>query len=100
MPDNFILQQWDAQTEVFIGSLVFVRQQPSRKVSHNMRVSIKKLRNYLQLCNELNKDAEKIEFTGITTLFRTTGRFRDIEMSLVIIRRHTKAGCTCPPSFI
>jgi CHAD domain-containing protein len=96
----FILQHWDEQRIVFMNNLEFVRQRPARKVAHDMRVSIKKLRSYLQLCNEINDKEDKQEFDSISLLFRVAGKYRDVEMSIILSQRHLKKDKVCVPFFV
>ncbi len=87
---NFLLQFWTDQCQVFLEQLAAVRKQVRKKPVHDIRVVIKKLNSVLALVHSMPGAAEKA-FTGsIRKFFKTSGRYRDAEMNLLLLHRITK----------
>jgi len=85
--NNLILKNWLQQEKVFNENLILCRKRPTKISVHDLRVSIKKMRSYLRLKEELTKDEWKESFLKISALFKSFGRLRDYDMSLTLIRK-------------
>jgi CHAD domain-containing protein len=85
--NNLILKNWLQQEKVFNENLILSRKRPTKMSVHDLRVSIKKMRSYLHLKEELTKDEWKESFLKISALFKSFGRLRDYDMSLTLIRK-------------
>src|SRR6188768_2387619 len=85
--DNPILKNWLQQEKVFNENLILSRKRPTKMSVHDLRVSIKKMRSYLRLKEELTKDEWKESFSKKSILFKSFGRLRDYDMSLTLIRK-------------
>ena len=85
--DNPILKNWLLQEKVFNENLILSRKRPTKISVHDLRVSIKKMRSYLRLKEELTKEEWKGSFSKIIALFKSFGRLRDYDMSLNLIRK-------------
>ncbi len=96
---NFILQRWDEQKVIFITNLDIIRRKPGKKAVHDMRVAVKKLRSFLQLTAKILALGEKKQFHSIKVLFQSSGRFRDVEMALYLLKRYAGRDRPGLPSF-
>ena len=85
--NNLILKNWLQQEKVFNENLTLSRKRPTKLSVHDLRVSIKKMRSYLRLKEELTKDEWKQSFSKISALFKSFGMLRDYDMSLTLIRK-------------
>ncbi|HMK16788.1 MAG TPA: CHAD domain-containing protein [Chitinophagaceae bacterium] len=85
--NNLILKNWLIQENVFKENLILSRKRPTKMSVHDLRVSIKKMKSYLRLKEELTKDEWKESFLKISTVFKSFGRLRDYDMSLTLIRK-------------
>ena len=85
--NNLISKNWLQQKKVFNENLILSRKRPTKLFVHDLRVSIKKMRSYLRLKEELTKDEWKESFSKISALFKSFGRLRDYDMSLTLIRK-------------
>jgi len=83
--DLFILKSWDEQVLVFNTNLQSIRHKPTKKAAHDIRVSVKKLRSYLRLRQELTGEKWMAEFGEIKIPFQTLARERDFEMALSLL---------------
>ena len=87
----FILLHWRRQQRAFLQNLVQLNKQQDPKVVHDLRVSIKKLRSYLKLLAILlNKTYNKPGFEKTEQLFSVLGKYRDIEMALLLLQSFEK----------
>ncbi len=84
---NMITQSWDDQRVVFLHNLKIIRKRPSRKTVHDIRVAVKKMRAYLVLAAEYGAGPEIKSFDVIRKFFRVSGKFRDVEMSLTLLKK-------------
>lgn len=96
-PENFILETWNEQQLVFSNNLRIIRQKPTKKSVHDLRVSIKKIRSYLRLRVEITGELWKEQFAPVKNLFTTSGILRDFEMSLpLLLKYHQKENLSLP----
>jgi CHAD domain-containing protein len=95
----FILKSWDEQVVVFNNNLQSIRHKPTKKTVHDIRVSIKKLRSYLRLRQELTSEKWTDEFNPIKILFQTLAKERDFEMALSSLYRYQRREKTVLPHF-
>ena len=84
--NNLILTNWLLQEQNFNDNLILSRKRPTKISVHDIRVAVKKMRSYLRLKEELIGDKWKESFLKISALFKSFGRLRDYDMSLVLIR--------------
>lgn len=84
---NYLLSFWDEQRQVFLQNLALVRQRPSKTAVHAIRVSIKKLKSILQFINTIRPEEDELAFDTIQFFFLTSGKFRDVDMSLSLMRK-------------
>jgi CHAD domain-containing protein len=85
-----ILKSWDEQTAIFYSNLTQLRQRPTRKAVHDIRVAIKKLRSYLRLRQALNSEPWSESFSTIKFLFQTLAKQRDLEISLTLLAHYLR----------
>ena len=85
--NNLILKNWLLQEQNFNDNLLLSRKRPTKISVHDIRVAVKKMRNYLRLKEELTGDKWKESFLKISALFKSFGRLRDYDMSLTLIRK-------------
>ena len=87
----FILLHWKRQQRVFLQNRAKLTVQRDTKVVHDLRVAIKKLRSYLKLLVILlNKIDSKSGFEKTEQLFSVLGKYRDIEMGLLLLQSFEK----------
>jgi CHAD domain-containing protein len=86
--DNLILKNWLEQELVFLQNLKICRKRPTIDAIHDIRVAVKKMRSYLRLKDLFIDEAWKDEFSKIAALFKSTGRLRDLDKSLHVIRNY------------
>lgn len=99
VPDNFILQHWDEQHRIFISNLHALRHKAGRNPAHDLRVSIKKIRSYLKLAQEISGNEWKNEFIGTKELFSTVGKYHDVRVSISLVNYYQKNQHFVIPSF-
>jgi CHAD domain-containing protein len=87
---NFITQYWDEQCHIFNDNLRLIRQKPSKKAVHDLRVAVKKLRSCLRLREIITAGAWKDSFHDTKTLFSILGKYRDIEMCLSLFSKYNR----------
>ena len=85
--NNLILTNWLLQQNNFNENLILSRKRPTKISVHDIRVAVKKMRSYLRLKEELTGDKWKESFLKISALFKSFGRLRDYDMSLILIRK-------------
>lgn len=90
IPENLIVSNWNKQQSVFLDNLREIRKKPTKKTIHDLRVSIKKLRCFLRLSELISGQKWKDQFTTIKTLFKTSGKLRDFELSITLLSTYTK----------
>ena len=83
---DLILQNWLNQENIFNNNLEICRKKHSKKAVHDIRVSIKKLRSYIRLCNTITGKDFKPAFQPVVQLFRSFGKLRDNEIALDILK--------------
>ena len=88
--DLFISKNWDEQIVTFNDNLQIIRHKPTKRSVHDIRVSIKKLRGYLRLRQELTSEKWTDEFDPIKILFQTLAKERDFEMALSLLYRYQR----------
>lgn len=86
--DLFILKSWDEQVLVFTNNLQIIRNRPTKKAVHDIRVSVKKIRAYLRLRQEITGEKWNEQFAGTKILFQTLGKQRDLEMTLALLSKY------------
>lgn len=87
----FILLHWKKQQRVFLQNLAKFSKQQQPKTIHDLRVAIKKLRAYLKLLAIVfNKMDGKTGFEKTEQLFSVLGKYRDIEMGLLLLQSFEK----------
>jgi CHAD domain-containing protein len=96
---NFIVRYWDAQHHILINNLILVRQKPSKKVIHDLRVAVKKIRSVLRLTEHIAGLPWKDSFRNTKILFNTLGRYRDIEMCLSLFLKYNLLKELAPAAF-
>src|SRR4030095_4233490 len=84
---NLILKNWLQQEKIFSDNLILSRKRPTKISVHDLRVSVKKMRSYLRLKQQLSGEEWKQSFSKISALFKSFGRLRDYDMSLTLIRK-------------
>ena len=85
--NNLILSNWLLQQNNFNENLILSRKRPTKISVHDIRVAVKKMRSYLRLKEELTGNKWKESFLKISVLFRSFGRLRDYDMSLILLRK-------------
>jgi len=87
----FILLHWKRQQKVFLQNLSKLTGQKETDAVHDLRVAVKKLRSYLKLLTILlaNKDSET-GFEKTEQLFSVLGKYRDIEIGLLLLQSFEK----------
>ncbi len=88
--DNLIIKNWLEQEAVFNENLAICRQRPTIKAIHDIRVSVKKMRSYLRLKDLFDDKNWKDEFSSIAIIFKSTGRLRDLDKSLHVLRDYER----------
>ena len=88
---GIISQHWEKQTNVFFKNLNELRLNLKSKGIHDLRVAVKKLSAYLILYNLLTgPDEEGLKLADTEVLFNVTGKYRDIEISLTLLKSFLK----------
>ena len=85
--NNLILKNWLLQEQNFNDNLILSRKRPTKISVHDIRVAVKKLRSYLRLKEEITGDKWKESFLKISALYKSFGRLRDYDMSLILMRK-------------
>lgn len=85
--NNLILKNWLLQEQNFNDNLILSRKRPTKISVHDIRVAVKKLRSYLRLKEEITGAKWKESFLKISALFKSFGRLRDYDMSLILMRK-------------
>ena len=85
--NNLILKNWLLQEENFNEHLTLSRKRPTKISVHDLRVAVKKMRSYLRLKQQFTGEKWKESFSKISALFKSFGRLRDYDMSLILIRK-------------
>lgn len=88
---NYLLNHWEEQSNVFLENLAAIRIKPGKRNIHDLRVAIKKMKSALLLAVHFADEVEKPDFETIRLLFRLTGKYRDVEMSIFLLRKVAKA---------
>lgn len=95
--ENFILQTWNEQLIIFLHNFRIVRQKPTKKTVHDLRVSVKRIRSLLRLREKITGETWKEQFAPVKALFILSGKQRDFEMSLFILSKfHRKENLASP----
>jgi CHAD domain-containing protein len=84
---NQILKNWFLQEKTFNDNLILSRNRPTKISVHDLRVSVKKMRSYLRLKQQFTGEEWKESFLKLSALFKSFGRLRDYDMSLILIRK-------------
>ena len=95
--DNLIVKNWLEQEAVFNENLTICRKRPTITAIHDIRVAVKKMRSYLRLKDLFDDQNWKDEFSPIAIFFKSTGRLRDIDKSLHVLRDYEKKHLTPYP---
>ena len=88
--NNIILTHWLGQKEKFIDNLTISRKRPTKNSVHDLRVTVKKLRSYLRLNEQLTGDNWKESFSDISELYKSFGRQRDFDVSIPLVKKHER----------
>lgn len=96
---NFLLQHWEEQCRVFSDNLAIIRQRPVKKAVHDLRVAVKKLKSCLRLAHDSSIDHEGRKFDSIQQFFRVTGKYRDVDISLSLLRKTGREEKISIPAF-
>ncbi len=84
---NFLLQHWEEQSREYLDNLAIIRRRPTQKAVHDIRVAVKKLKSCLRLAHTITSEKEERKPDSIQRFFRITGRFRDMDISLSLLRK-------------
>lgn len=84
---NFLLTHWEEQCRVFSENLATIRHRPTKKAVHDLRVAVKKLKSCLRLAHDSSIDHDGRKFKSIQQFFRITGKYRDVDISLSLLRK-------------
>ena len=76
-----------------------IRKKVGKKPVHDIRVVVKKLRSYLQLAYALTDKEYRSIFEPVKTFFRLSGKYRDPEMNLALLKKQEKKEGISLPSF-
>lgn len=96
----FILLHWKRQQRVFLQNMAKLTTQRDTKTVHDFRVAIKKLRSYLKLLTLLlNKTGDENSFKKTEQLFNVLGKYRDIEIGLLLVESFEKENKTTYTAF-
>jgi len=95
---NYLLDYWNAQSLVFTENLDSIRRKPVKKAVHDIRVAIKKLKSTLHLANQVAEDRELLKMDSIQRFFRISGKYRDVDVSLSLLRKTCKEEAVSIPS--
>jgi len=88
--ENFILKAWNEQRYVFLTNLHAIQKRPVKNAIHDLRVSIKKIRSYLRLKENMNVEPWIESFTPVKFFFKTSGIQRDFEMSYFLLSTYLR----------
>jgi len=98
--ENFLLKYWHEQRLVFLQNLEIIRQKPGKKAVHDIRVAVKKLKSSLALASSATQDDEEKKFEMIRQFFRISGKYRDVDTCLLLLRRLAKQEQVRVPSLV
>ena len=90
---------WLQQKKNFIDNLLVSRKRPTAASVHALRISIKKIRSYLRLKEQINGDEWKESFVNIAALYKSFGVVADFDMSLVLLRQQENKKLLLYPFF-
>lgn len=90
--ENCILVSWKEQQEIFLHNLAIVCKKPDPEAVHDLRVAVKKLRSYLLLQENITGTAWKSSFTPVDIFFKTLGKYRDVEISQLLLKKQSPKG--------
>lgn len=96
---NFLQHHWDEQYAVFTTNLAIIRQRPSKKAVHDIRVAIKKMKSVVRLFNAVTGIDSAVKPEAIQLFFKICGKFREEEMSLSLLKKILKEEAVAIPSF-
>lgn len=96
---NFISESWKEQEKCFFENLGIIRQRPTKKSVHDLRVSVKKIRSFLRLQEKITGEKWQEEFEPVKILFKISGKQRDFEMSLTLLSKYQRKGNQSLPTF-
>lgn len=95
---NFLLVLWHEQCTVFKDNLLIIREKMTRRALHDLRVAVKKLRSVIQFSGTFT-DKPVTGFGSIQQFFRITGKRRDVDISLALLRKTAAEEKVLVPSF-
>jgi len=87
---NLLYEAWVEERQLFVENLVRLKTTITKKVIHDIRVCIKKMKAYRNLFYLLNEDESKIKFTQTNKLFDVFGKLRNIHICLDSLKDHEK----------
>jgi CHAD domain-containing protein len=98
---NQLLTYWQTQSGLLTDQVALIRQRPSRRVVHDARVALKKMKALLKLANEFSPDHVRFSLPpSLQLIFGAAGRYRETEMSLLLLRSVHRKDAILLPSFI
>jgi len=99
MAANYLLNRWQEQCLVFKENLFIIRRKITKTAVHDIRVAVKKLRSAAKLAGDFGTGSPPA-FERILPFFKLTGKYRDVEMSLALLRKTGTAENISCPSFL
>lgn len=98
---NAIQRYWQELSIPFEKELDKIRVRPSRRAVHDWRVSVKKTKAILRLLSfRLNEDAAFSFPAPLQLIYAVAGRYRDTEMSILLLHRLSRKEGILLPSFL
>jgi CHAD domain-containing protein len=97
--DNFIVQHWYSELEIFREKLALLKNELNSEAVHDWRVAVKKLRSYVKLHGIIfeNSQHENL-FNETKYLFSVLGRHRNLETSFQLFLNYAKRNENSFPS--
>src|SRR5688500_3268352 len=96
---NSIVKYWNQQQTLLSENLEILRQRPRKIPTHHLRVSVKKLRSFLRLWQEITGEDWRKEFGQVKKLYQSVGKFRDLGMAQLQLLKFQRKENIILPSF-
>jgi CHAD domain-containing protein len=96
---NFISEAWEKEEKLFFNNLSTIRHQPSKDAVHDLRVSVKKMRAYLVLNQEISGFEYKEKYKRLKRFYAVAGKYRDTQMALSLAKKHEEQHDLFYPAF-
>jgi CHAD domain-containing protein len=88
---ELILLHWFRQKKIFLKNLEQIKSGIKGDAVHDLRVAVKKLRAYLNFFHQLSgNEVSGIKLIATETLFKTSGKYRDFDISLEVLQSLTE----------